>query len=405
MDFSFLPGWPLQFNETLRVAIALIFAGLAGEVVARVVRLPRVTGYSLAGILLGPSVLGWFGVEELGDLRLIIDLALALLLFELGIRVDLRWFRKNPWILASSVAEAGLTFLATFYALRWMGTGTGFAATVAAIAISTSPAVVMRVAAELRAEGQVTQRLFVHTALNVFYSVVLSKLIVGGMHGAFRADWLAAVVHPLYLISGSLLMGVAIAIAFRGLRRVFDLSDEQGVAALFGLLLLALALFQMFALPTTLAPLLAGVLVKHWDRRPHLWPRHFGTAGGVLVILLFVFTEVTLTGKAIVAGGLSALVLIAVRVLSKGVGVAALGSFGGLSMRQSLALGVALLPMSGVAFVLTEDVRSIYPEFGAQIGAVVLSMTAVLELLGPIGVQWALIFSNETRNEAKKGGR
>jgi len=39
--------------------------------------------------------------------------------------------------------------------------------------------------------------------------------------------------------------------------------------------------------------------------------------------------------------------------------------------------------------VLTEEVRRIYPEFGAQIGAVVLSMTAVLELLGPIGVQWA----------------
>jgi hypothetical protein len=112
-----------------------------------------------------------------------------------------------------------------------------------------------------------------------------------------------------------------------------------------------------------------------------------------------------LTGKAIVAGGLSALVLIGVRVLSKGVGVAAFGSFGGLSLRQSLALGVALLPMSGVAFVLTEDVRSIYPEFGAQIGAIVLSMTAVLELLGPIGVQWALIFSNETKTETKKGGR
>ena len=73
MDYSFLPGWPLQFNETLRVAIALLFAGLAGEVVARVVRLPRVTRYSLAGILLGHSVLGWFGVEELGELRLVID--------------------------------------------------------------------------------------------------------------------------------------------------------------------------------------------------------------------------------------------------------------------------------------------------------------------------------------------
>ena len=397
MDYSFLPEWPMLLNDTLHIAVALLFAGLSGEALARYVRLPRISGYSLAGFLLGSAVLGWFGPQELKSLRVIIDLALALLLFELGVRVDLRWFRKNPWVLISSIAEAGLTFVATFFVLRWMGTSIGFAATVAAIAIATSPAVVMRVSAELRAEGQVTQRLFVHTALNVLYSVVLSKLIVGGMHGTFRNDWLVAVLHPLYLIFGSFLMAVALSFAFRGLRRSFDLSDEQGVAILFGLLLLALALLQMLALPGLLAPLLAGVLVKHFDRRPHLWPRHFGSAGGVLVILLFVLTGATLTGKAIVAGGLAALALIVVRVLSKCAGVALCGTCGGLSLRQSLALGVALLPMSGVAYVLSEDIRNIYPEFGVQIGAVVFSMIAILELLGPIGVQWALIFSKETR--------
>ena len=64
-------------------------------------------------------------------------------------------------------------------------------------------------------------------------------------------------------------------------------------------------------------------------------------------------------------------------------------------------MGVALLPMSGIAFLLVEDIRTLYPEFGSQIGAVVLSMVAVLEILGPIGVQWSLNFSNET----KKGVR
>lgn len=401
MDYVFLPAWPPQLNEAMRIAVALLFAGLAGEVFARFVRLPRITGYSLAGLILGPSVLGWFDAQDLGAFRILIDLALALLLFELGIRVDLRWFRTNPWILASSMAEASLTFGGTFAVLWLMGTSPGFAATVAAIAIGTSPAVVMRVAAELKAEGQVTQRLFVHTALNVVYSVVLSKLIVGGMHGAFRSDWNAAILHPMYLISGSLLMGVAIAALFRLLRRVFDLTDEQGVAILFGLLLLALAFLHMFALPTILAPLLAGIMVKHWDRRPHLWPRHFGTAGGVLVILLFVLTGITLTGKAIVAGGVAALALIAVRALGKCAGVALFGSLGGISLRQSLGLGIALLPMSGIAFLLTEDIRSLYPEFGAHVGAIVLSMVAILEIVGPIGVLWALT----ANNEAKKGAR
>jgi Kef-type K+ transport system membrane component KefB len=399
MDYLFLPAWPLQLDETMHIAVALLFASLAGEGLARMAKLPRVSGYSLAGLLLGPSVCGWFGMEDLRSFRILIDLTLALLLFELGIRVDLRWFRKNPWILASSIAEAGLTFATCFAALHLMGSSVGFAATVAAIAIGTSPAVVMRVAAELRAEGQVTQRLFVHTALNILYSVVLSKLIVGGMHGAFRSDWNAAVLHPLYLLSGSLLMGIIIAASFRLLRRFFDLSDEQGVAILFGLLLLALALLKMLALPSMLAPLLAGVMVRHWDRRPHLWPAHFGTAGGVLVILLFVLTGATLTSQAFLAGGLTALTLIAVRALSKCAGITLFGSLSGISRRQSLALGMALLPMSGIAFLLAEDIRSLYPEFGAHIGAVVLSMIAVMELAGPIGVQWALTAAHETKTK------
>jgi len=397
MVFQFLPAWPPQFSETMRIAIVLVVAGLAGEGVARLVRLPRISGYSLVGLLLGPSLFGWFSAADVASLRIVIDLALALLLFELGIRVDLRWFRANPWILAASVAEACLAFIGTFTVLRLMGATPGFAAAVAAIAIGTSPAVVMRVAAELRAEGQVTQRLFVLTALNVLYSVVLSKLIVGGMHGVFRSDWMAAVLHPVYLLAGSLLVGTVLALAFRLLRRSFDLADEQAAAVLFGLLLLALSLLQALALPTMLAPLLAGVLVRSWDRRPHLWPRHCGTAGGMLVILFFVLTGVTLTGKDIAAGGMAALALIAVRLLGKGAGVALFGPRSGLSLRQTLALALALLPMSGVAFLLAEDIRSLYPEFGARVGAVVLSMIAVLELVGPIAVQWALKFTKETK--------
>lgn len=401
MDHLILPVWPPQLTETMRIAAALVIAGLAGEGLARFVRLPRVCGYALAGLVLGPSMFGWFDVHDSDSLRIIIDLALALLLFELGTRVDLHWFRKNPWIIPASVAEAGLTFVGTFAVLRFLDTTPGFAATVAAIAIGTSPAVVMRGAAELRAEGQVTQRLFVFTALNVLYSVVLSKLIVGGMHGAFRNDWSAALFHPAYLLLGSLLMGGAIALAFRLLRRGFDLSDEQAVAILFGLLLLAISLLQTFALPTMLAPLLAGVMVKNSDRRPLLWPRHFGTAGGVLVILMFVLTGAVLSSKAMATAGLVALAVIAARVLGKSAGVVLFGPVGGLSVRQSVALALGLMPMSAVAFLLVEDIRDLYPEFGAQVGAVVLCMVAVLQLVGPIGVQWALRLSNES-NERER---
>lgn len=399
MNLLFLPDWPLQFNDLTRIALALIIAGFAGEAAARLARLPRVCGYSLAGLVFGPSMFGWIGQQDVVFFRIIIDLALALLLFELGVRVDLRWFRANPWIIAASLTEAAFTFVATFAILLLLDASPGFAAAVAAIVIGTSPAVVMRVATELRAEGQVTQRLMVHAALNVLYSIALSKLIVGGMHGAFRSDWLAAVLHPVYLLGGSVLIGYLMARAFHWLRGHFDLSEDQGVAILLGLLLLTLAVLQALALPTMLAPLLAGVLARNRDRRPLLWPRHFGTAGGVMVILLFVLTGAYLTSSALLTGGLIALLLIGVRILAKTGGVALFGGKSGLSRRQSLALGIALVPMSGVAFALADDIRSLYPEFGAQVGAVVLSMVAILELAGPIAVQWALRASGETHEK------
>jgi len=82
-------------------------------------------------------------------------------------------------------------------------------------------------------------------------------------------------------------------------------------------------------------------------------------------------------------------------LLGKGAAVFVFGPIGGLTRKQSLALSMALMPMSAVAFVLVDDIHRLYPEFGAQVGVVVLSMVAVLQLIGPIGVQWALRFSNE----------
>lgn len=401
MNEFFTPEWPANLSETMRIGMALVVAGLAGEAVARFVRLPRVSGYALAGLLLGPAALGWFAAVDLAEFRIFIDLALALLLFELGSRVDLHWFRTNPWIIPTSVLEAALTFGATFAVLRVLGYSPGMAETVAAIAVGTSPAVVMRVATELRANGQVTQRLFVLTALNVLYSVVLSKLVLGGMHGAFRHDWTAAVLHPIYLLGGSLVVGILLSCAFSLVRRCFELSDEQAVAILLGLMLLTLSLLKIFALPSMLAPLLAGVLVKNADRRPLLWPQHFGTAGGVLVIFLFVLTGAMLTVQDLTVGGLVALAVVAARLVGKSVGVAALGPVSGLSMRQSLALGLALMPMSAVAFVLVDDIRVLYPEFGTQVSLIVLSMVAVLQLIGPIAVQWALRLCKETNEKGQ----
>ena len=63
MDQLILAAWPPQLNDTMRIAVALVIAGLVGEGLARFARLPHVCGYALAGLLLGPLMFGWFGIH------------------------------------------------------------------------------------------------------------------------------------------------------------------------------------------------------------------------------------------------------------------------------------------------------------------------------------------------------
>ena len=79
----------------------------------------------------------------------------------------------------------------------------------------------------------------------------------------------------------------------------------------------------------------------------------------------------------------------------------------GLSLRQSLALGISLASMSGVAFVLAADIGQIFPALNDELEPVVMGMIFILEILGPILMQRSLRWIDEaqsTRQPWKPGG-
>lgn len=395
MDLLIWPDWPLALGALFPVAIALVLTALVGEAGGRF-GLPRVSGYALAGLVLGPLVLGWFDANDLAGHRLIIDFTIALVLFELGIRLDLRWLAANRWVVATSVGEMVLTFALTFGALWAVGTGAGIALAVAAIAVGTSPVILMHVTNELRAAGQTTDRLLALCALNAAVSVILLKLLVGALHGV-HSGWQLALLHPLYLLLGSVLAGALIAAAYLGLRKLVDPATEQGLAAMIALLLAAIALLSALRLPTALAPLFAGALIKWRDPRPHLWPQQFGSLGGVLVIVTFMLAGAAVTAGELFAGVGVGLLAIVARAAGKLGGAVAFGPPSGLDLRKSVALGLSLMPLSVLALLQAVDVRLLYPEFGDRLMQIVIAMTVVLGLLGPIATRRALIHVRETR--------
>jgi len=168
-ELFFLPHLPVRADQIPWYAVLLLAALLAGEAASRL-RLPRILGWVLAGIALGPSGFGIVDHAALGALDGLLEIAVGLILFELGQRVDMRWLRRNPWLLATSVLESGLAFAAIFAVLLLVGAAPLLAATAAAIAIATGPAVVLTLVKQLRAQGQVSERMLALTSLNNAYA-------------------------------------------------------------------------------------------------------------------------------------------------------------------------------------------------------------------------------------------
>lgn len=376
-------------------ALVIVAGALLGEAVFRWLGLPRIVGYSGVGLLIAGLGRG-LPVDHLsGSVRLIVDLGLGLLLFELGARVNLRWLRANPALLVTSAAEALLGFSAVFALLHWLGLGFNVALACATLGVTGSAAVVSRVASELRSAGQVTERMITLTALNTLVCVLGFKLVVGWLHIDQAGNWVPAISRPLYTFGGSVLLALLLTSLVGRVSRRLDLRDENSVLLLLGLLMLVLTGAHMLNISTLLVPLIAGVLLRNTSARPWVWPRHFGSAGGVLVLMLFVVVGAAWSLEAVAVGGLVAIALLVVRALAKSVAVVGLGWWSGITVRQSAALALTLTPISGTALVLLADLYRTHPDFAPQLAPIMLSAIAFMELLGPIAVQWALRLAGE----------
>lgn len=393
---SFLPELPAHFDDLARFALLLIAAIALAEIGQRSFRLPRLTGYVVAGLLMGPGVLDWVPLSISGALRPLLLMALGLLLFELGSKVNLRWLADNPGLLLSSLAESGLTFIGTYLFLDAMGYVVATSITVAAIAVSTSPTVVMRVVAENGARGQMTQRLLLFTALNSLYGILLLKIGMSLVHFNQQSEPWLAIGHPVYVTCGSFLLAIVVARAMEWMQSVGLRRESERFSLIIAILLLASSAGDRLGLSVPMVLLCAGMLLRAQSKRIQLFPEHFGSAGALLVIVLFVLTGVALTPAQILAGGAISLGLIAIRCTSKFIATGIPLGRNGLSPQKARWLGVALFPMSSLAVLQAYDVSELYPNFGDDIVAIVLGAVAVMELVAPILTQIALRRAGES---------
>lgn len=395
MDFSFLPTLPFDLSLPLLFGVLLV-AGMLGGEIARVVRAPRVVGYAIVGFIFGP-LSGVMGLGLLIDeARIFVDLALGLVLFDLGRRMDVKWMRRDWTLAVSGIAESALSFAAVFLLLTALDIRPVLAGIAAAIAMVSSPAVTLLIVHDTRAEGQVTERALNLVALNCLIASVLVTLMLGSAHLESSIDIESALLHPLYLFLGSLLLGAAMAWAGRFIARAVERDREVHFSLIAGLVVGAVGIATLLKLPVILALLAFGLFARNDERGYDLLNVNLAPIGRLLYTVLFVITGASLTLGSLVEGGLLALAFIAARAAGKFAGVALIAPMGGLKLRQTVGLGLALLPISSVSLLLAHDIGRLYPDFAEALGPMFVAAILIMQVVGPLAAQWGLRLAGET---------
>jgi len=390
------------------LAVAFLAALLAGRLAAHV-RVPRVTGYLLVGLLLGPSFAALtgaptiFSAESLIQLRFVSDIALALIMLNIGAQfqaVSLRRWRSN--LVKLSLLETGVTFVLVsvslfFINLLLVGTVTTSCSQIATssafialfagiIATATAPAATLLVVREYRSEGPITDLVLALTGMNNLISIIgydiILLLLTGIRHQA------ALTIFAPFVIGG------AAGFACSYWAQVSTGSGERRLFML-GTLLALVAVSGMLRINLFLAALACGAVLSNASPKVE---EMFASLRGLdqpLYVLFFIIAGAGLHLESLPAMGLLGVAYVAARAVGKMTGNrlgARAGQFGEDEQRW---LGFALLSQAGVAIGLAGTLTRSMPEIGEILNTVILGAVVFFELVGPISMRHALVHAGE----------
>lgn len=374
--------------------MAIAAAWVLGEMASRATRLPRISLYVLVGFLLSHAQVGLLPRPSESGMLLVADVALGLILFEFGYRINLRWLRVNQWVGASGL----LASVMTFFAVHWLAGAFGMdplaGALLAALAMATSPAEVLRVVNEQRGSGQVTERALHLAALNCVLAVFVFNVVIGLWSYQNFGSVSQAVSTSLLVLAVSTSLGVVFGFAVPALLRQLGPLGPRATIGLAIAVLLIVALAQALQASPVLAALTFGLAARH--RRVALDPaqRNFGALGDLLTVLLFVFVGATLAWSRVAEGLGLALALVGTRLLTQVGATLLFARVSGISWRKGVLTGLALSPMSALVIVLLVHARTRGIDLMDQL-APLAGATLILGLTGPLLTQLALRWAHE----------
>ena len=399
-------------QSLLLIAFAL-FAGLMMTRVFSKLHLPDVTAYLVTGVLIGPCVLGRWGIgfssfDQVDSLGLINDVALGFIAFAIGHEFRLSALKKTgkqatiigilQAVITSIVVDAALI---VFHFLRPDLLSMGAAITLGAIAAATAPAATLMVVRQYKARGPVTDVLLPVVALDDAVGLVVFAVSFGIAQAmeAGTTHLAALIVEPLGEVALSLLLGGVTGFLLTIAERYFH-SHRNRNALIVGSVILTVALSQLtfragmfqFGFSSLLVCMMLGTVFCNYCPLSEELMLAADRWSGPALTLFFV-----LSGSALqfqVFAEVSVILIGILYILSRSA-----GKYLGARISSGLAhspetvrkyLGITLLPQAGVALGMCTTAARTMGQEGTLIRNIILFSVLVYELIGPSLTKMAL---------------
>ncbi len=413
--------------ETLFILAVSLLAGLLMSRVVKVLGLPAVTAYLIAGILIGPFCLGRLGVAGLGfnsleqvtSLGIISDVAMGFIAFAIGNEFRLGQLKKNgkqatvigivQAVAATLLVDAALI---AFHYIAPHILSLPAAITLGAIASATAPAATLMVVRQYKAKGPLTDILLPIVALDDAVGLVIFAISFGIAKSltSGHVDILSVIAEPIIEVTLSLALGFIMGIIFNLIEKMFhSRSKRMSIAITFVLLTVACTKISFNIGPVhcgfsslLTCMMLGTVFCNICDVSEELMDRTERWTAP-LYVLFFVFSGAELDFGVIADVAIIAAGVVYILARSAGKYYGSLWSSKSVGCDENIVkyLGVTLLPQAGVALGMSVIAQQSLGADGAVIRNIILFSVLVYELVGPTLTKIALTKAGEIIPGAK----
>ena len=383
----------------------ILLAGLFLARIVNVFKLPNVTGYILAGMLIGPSFLGIIPREAVSSFNIISEAALGFIAYSIGGELSIKHLRRmGSSILVITLTESlGAVLVVIAAMVLIFKQPLPFSFMIGSIAAATAPAATIMVIRQYNAKGPLVDTLFPVVALDDAVAIMVFGIAVGISQSLPMAS---AGVIALVLLTGRLILEIFIALGLGFCVGLFlsvisrylrghDALLSFAIACIF----LTIGVASYFNVSSLLACLALGAAVTNLVYRSDRVLSVIDRFTPPIFVSFFAISGADLQISVLRQVGLLAIGYVIFRMIGK-----VLGAYLGAKWTNAPAvvqkyLGLALAPQAGVAIGLSLVAEKTLPGTGIVLRNIILGSTVIYELIGPVVAKQALMMAGEISSE------